>query len=544
MSKFETLYRVTDDRTQLNAEELNKRFRSLDDRLRELEAVKLDLMTLLAELRAEGVTRLTDSLQAELPGILADALSGYLTGLADEAVPWEKVNKSGAEPADIGAEVAGAVAQHLATPNAHGINGVAGLAAALANKLDYSARLQAIAEEAPTDGGLIVGTGDSYQVEELIAGDSISITRSDGQLRIDATGSASGESNSGANVGNGVGLYVGKVGTELQFKSLVSLSDALTLADNTAELSLGLDATRLSIPMSGVQNLDAALADKQAHADSLDSISLLPLTTNTLMRGADGAAEEVQLVGQNGISISHQAGEIRIGVSGVGEANTLGSVGAGTTLHAAKDGTTLRLKSLVSLSDAIGISSDNSTVRFDIDPDQLNFSADAIDWASVNKSGASPADIGAVAADTMTAHLNDSDAHGIEDITGLAAALSGCVRLNASTTQTLDAAIAIQQATLSGTSPTPDAANNNYFELTMTGNTTIQTPVNLPSGKLQIFTFVISTNSGAGYSLNWGSAYQWGDQGEPTWATNSANLIVVSFLHRSGNLYYLGHQGY
>jgi hypothetical protein len=541
---FEQQYRFTDD-TTLDPLELNTRFKSLDARLAALEAEKASLEALIVELRAEGVTRLTANLQSTLPDILADAESGYLNGLADGSVGWSKLDLATATPADIGAEVAGAVATHEATPGVHSISDVADLASTLAGKQNYSALLTAISGETPIDGGLIVGTGTTYQVEQLIAGDSIAITRNAGQIRIDATGSASGESNEGVSFGTGAQVYRGKVGTDLEFRSLLPAHSAITITENTNTVDVGFNPAAVVIGLSQVTNLQAELDAKQRLADNLTALAELTPTDGQMVFGTGTGFEMGSLLPGNNITITEEAGGLRIAAAAAGEANTASNLGTGRKVFKQKSGVNLEFRSLSSLAGFLTLTETTSQINVDFNTSSFlsGLGTNAIDWSKVNKTGAAPGDVGAETAGAVAAHAGGSGVHSIAGVSGLQTALDARVQLVKSSVQTMDTSIAIQHAALSGTSPTPNAGTDNYWDITLTGNTTIQNPSNLPSGKLQILTFVIDAGTG-GYSLSWGSAYNWSDQGQPTWDLTAGAVNIVAFLHRGGQLYCLGHQSF
>lgn len=540
-------YRFQDGDTLLNAEVFNSIWRDIDGRLNSLESAKQAFDTLIGDLRLSGISRLTSALQESLPDILADAQTGYLTGLADHSIPWQKILFEAATAADFGAEPEGSVVVHESTPGIHEIEDVAGLQTILSGKQDASALLDSIAEEVPLDGGVVIGNGTAFGVEVLEAGDSIAFVRSGGVLRINATGSAAGEVNTGANIGTGVGLFASKSGALIQLKSLKSSHSALALSATSNEVTLSLNESQLSVPISSVSNLQAELNGKQPiHALLTDYTALTP-TDNALLRGTGTGAEWVSLVAGSNITITQDAGDITIAASATGETNTAANVGAGTGFFKQKSGVQLQFKTLVSQSNALVVASTTDLVQLDLNIANIAaaFGANAIGWSQVSKSGASPDDIGAEVAGTAAAHAAADNAHAIAGVSGLQAALDARLQLAASSTQTLDTSIAIQHATLTGQNITPNVGQDNYFLIgPLTANTTINAPTSLPTGKMQVITYLIDMGSTAGRTLTWNSIYKWGDAGTPTWK-NTANAInLVTFLHYSGSLYYMGHRSY
>jgi len=72
-------------------------------------------------------------------------------------------------------------------------------------------------------------TGVDLEFKSLTQGANITITDNGNELEISTSGSV-GESNTASNIGAGVGIFNNKVGIDLEFRSLVSLSPQLTIA--------------------------------------------------------------------------------------------------------------------------------------------------------------------------------------------------------------------------------------------------------------------------------------------------------------------------
>jgi hypothetical protein len=541
-SLFERSYRFTND-TTLDPLELNARFRSLDERIAQLEADKASLEATIAELRGEGVTRLTLALQNELPDILEDANTGYLTGLADGSVSWAKLDLSGASPGAIGAEVAGAVATHEATPGVHSISDVADLASTLAAKQNYSALLTAIAEETPSDLGLVMGTGTTYQVEVLQAGDSIAFVRENGTLRINATGSASGESNNGLNLGTGSGLYVNKVGTDLRFRSLVSGDASLSITEGADTVSIGFDSSALNLEISQVTNLQTTLDSKQGAHANLTSVAGLTPSDDYLVLGTGTDFEMAQLIGGNNVTVTHGIGAITIDAeTGTLTFQNMGTGAGGIGLYSRINNDVVELRSVRSLNTALTVAQQSTTVDFDINPDTLaeNISAGGITWEQVDKTGAGPGDVGAESAGAVVTHESGTAVHSIGAVSNLQTSLDARLTRVAASAQEVSTSIFVSEQTLSGGSPTPNAGTANYFYLRLTQNTTIQNPSNIPAGT-QVLTFVLQQDATGNRTLAWGSNYFWGDDNTPPAMPTGANqILIVSFLQMWGYCYFLG----
>jgi len=546
---FDSLYRVRPD-TRLGVEEFNARFRSLDARLGQIESVVLGLDDVKAELRADGVNRLTDALQDTLPGIIEDAQSGYLTGLANDSVSWVKVDKSGAIAGDVGAASQTAFNNHVNGPNAHALSQISGLQTALNSKQNYSALLQAIATDTPINNSVIAGTGSSFQTEELIAGVGISFDRdvANGTWTINALnadGSVQGEANTVSNIGNGVAVFAEKAGVDLRFKTLVAGS-GLTLSASSDELTFGLDPGQITIPIASVTNLSEELGGKQSASALLSAIAGSSTAQNGLLRWRDGQPQWAQLQAGSNISISQQGGAVEISAAAAGENNTGENIGSGTGLFSGKSGTTLQFRSLVSLTPAIAVSSTSNSVRFGLSLSEVasGFANNAIAWTKVNKSGAAPGDVGAEPAGAVSTHANGSGVHSIAAVSGLQSALNDRLLRSSGATQEMNASIAIQPTTANIGSYTPNAAGQNYWVLTQTSNSTINNPSNLTSNRVQFLDFTVIQDGTGGRSLSWGSNFVWGDGPAPIHKTDPNAVNIYTFKSWGGSLYFLGHRAY
>ncbi|MFH7241813.1 MAG: hypothetical protein ACHWZW_03080 [Spirulina sp.] len=545
-SIFEQTYRFTPE-TRLDPTELNNRFWSVDARLRALERQNASLDQLIETLRGDGVSRLTTALQTLLPSILADAQSGYLSGLGDASILWSAIDTTGATPASIGAEVAGTMALHLATPGVHSISDVADLGSALAGKQPYSALLTAIAAAAPTELGVPVGTGTTYQVLALEAGDSIAISQVGDRLRIDATGSASGESNSGANLGAGLPIYAGKVGTTLNFKTLIAADNSIDLVQAGDSLSLRVNAAALEIGIDQVINLTEGLSEKQPLSSNLSTLAELVPVAGQVVTGAGGSFQLATLTAGDNITITPNGSTITIAAINTGEANTasnLGSTGAG--IFAGKSDVDLRFRRLSSLADFVVLSEASNTVNLDFDTSAFlsGLPSAAISWGKVSKAGAMAADVGAEPTGAVATHAGGAGVHGISGVQGLQTALDARVELVKGSTQSMQTSLAITPATANVGSYTPNLAGQNYFVLTQTSNTTINNPTNLPSGKVMFLDLILIQDSTGGRTTTWGNAYTWGDGGAPTLKTTPNAVNLLTFKHWNGKLYFLGHRSY
>lgn len=85
-------------------------------------------------------------------------------------------------------------------------------------------------------------SGLNLQFKSLVAGTGVSIGSSSTELVINATGI--GEFNDGVNIGSGTGLiYDSKLGTDIQLRSLISLSPSLTITTNGSNIEFDFTPT-------------------------------------------------------------------------------------------------------------------------------------------------------------------------------------------------------------------------------------------------------------------------------------------------------------
>lgn len=73
--------------------------------------------------------------------------------------------------------------------------------------------------------------GSDLEFKSLLAGGGVTITDLGDELQISSSGGGSGEANTASNIGGGIGVFANKVGVDLQFKSLNSLEPTLTIVD-------------------------------------------------------------------------------------------------------------------------------------------------------------------------------------------------------------------------------------------------------------------------------------------------------------------------
>lgn len=83
-------------------------------------------------------------------------------------------------------------------------------------------------------------TGFDLEFKSLLAGTGVTIADLGDELLITSTGGGSGEANTASNLGTGIGIFDAKVGFDLQFKSLTSLTTDLSIVDSGTTVDLNL----------------------------------------------------------------------------------------------------------------------------------------------------------------------------------------------------------------------------------------------------------------------------------------------------------------
>ncbi|PSP94252.1 hypothetical protein BRC91_06685 [Halobacteriales archaeon QS_4_62_28] len=228
--------------------------------------------------------------------------------------------------------------------------------------IDASAAGEAnTASNVGTGSGLFKAkSGTDLEFRSLAAGSNLSISAGTDTLTLDATDT--GEVNDGANLGSGSGVYGGKSGSTLDFRSLVggsnlsisAGSDALTLDAMDTHTDVSEDGSTV---VSDVADLDFAtnlsVTDDGDGTVTVDSVDTGEVNNGTnlgggtnVYSGKSGTSLEFRSFKSGGsVSISSSSGEITI--TGNGEANTASNTGTGKGLFKTKSGTDLVFKSLI-----------------------------------------------------------------------------------------------------------------------------------------------------------------------------------------------------
>lgn len=189
--------------------------------------------------------------------------------------------------------------------------------------------------------------GSDLQFKSLVAGTNIDLTSNLTNIVISNTAPL-GEINTASNVGTGSGLFKSKVGADLQFKSLTAGSN-ISLVNNANDISI-------NAPSPGEVNTASNVGTgvglyKSKTVNNFDFKSLL--------------------VGA-GLSITNSSNEITLVNTSPGEVNTASNIGLGEGLYVSKTGVNLDFKSLIagsgvnitSTSTDITITNNTSTVSF------------------------------------------------------------------------------------------------------------------------------------------------------------------------------------
>ena len=263
------------------------------------------------------------------------------------------------------------------------------------------------------DGSIPTG-GTAGQVLEKIDGTNYNV-----QWATPSGGS--GEVNTGSNLGAGIGVFSGKVGVDLQFHSLVSQNNLLTVALDAGNEEVDLTVNQGNIDHDSLSNFvgdehvahsgvsitagsgltgggnisatrtidvgagagitvnadDVALADAKAW-----SIKLRNAGTSGALTDADETdlTEELAPASGDWLLGWDAAGQIRrfdvgnLPTGGGGEANTGSSLGAGIAVFSGKSGIDLQFHSLVSQNGLLTIALDgpNEEVDFTVNEGSIN----------------------------------------------------------------------------------------------------------------------------------------------------------------------------
>jgi hypothetical protein len=100
-----------------------------------------------------------------------------------------------------------------------------------------------------------------------------------GMIDISSSGGPGGEINTASNQGlDGIGLYLNKMGVDLQFKNINAASNKITVTNNASRKTVDIDIDTENLPSSVLPNDSSVSGD--TIKDALDTLSLLKATFN------------------------------------------------------------------------------------------------------------------------------------------------------------------------------------------------------------------------------------------------------------------------
>ena len=213
----------------------------------------------------------------------------------------------------------------------------------------------------------------------------------DQQGRITAASSGTaGEANTGTNVGiDGVGVFAGKLGVDLQFRHVAPASNKVSVTLNGEDIDVDVLESNLQIPASNVTGL-GALATKNVVAEA-DIANLAVSTAKLADLSVSSAKIAAKVVGPDQLADTavtpgvytvatvtvDQQGRITAASSGMaGEANTGGNIGVdGVGVFAGKLGTDLQFRHIAPASNRISVTLNGEDIDVDVVEGDLQIAA-------------------------------------------------------------------------------------------------------------------------------------------------------------------------
>lgn len=224
------------------------------------------------------------------------------------------------------------------------------------------------------EGVFVQKVGSDLQFKTVKAGTNISVTTTvNNEIEINATGTATGEANTASNLGDGEGVFAQKSGVDLQFKSLVA-------GNNVTLSSTGTEVTISSTTSGG----DMLKSVYDPDDDGLIAFAQTEGVQETLISGTNiKTINSTSILGAGDIEITE------------GEVNTASNVGTGTGVFAQKFGVDLQFKSLkagtnVTLSSDTESVTINSTASGGSGYQPITLAAGTFQQSGVNMSYSSP----------------------------------------------------------------------------------------------------------------------------------------------------------
>ncbi|NIM50438.1 MAG: hypothetical protein GTO22_14510 [Gemmatimonadales bacterium] len=137
------------------------------------------------------------------------------------------------------------------------------------------------------EDGVLVPGGEEITVLNFTGAPGVTITAPN-QANVPAGGGGGGEANTGSNLGVGVGVFDGKVGVDLQFRSLVAASTKISIALDALNDEIDFDVAEGNIVH---QNLSGAGTNTHAQIDSHISSTANPHSTSIANIGSGTLAQ-------------------------------------------------------------------------------------------------------------------------------------------------------------------------------------------------------------------------------------------------------------
>lgn len=108
--------------------------------------------------------------------------------------------------------------------------------------------------------------------------------------------------------------------------------------------------------------------------------------------------------------------------------------------------------------------------------------------------------------------------------------------LGANQTATFEAAVIEKYAALSGTTPTIDTTDGNFYAITTSGNTTFTFGSVAASG--YSVGFALKVTQGGAYTLTWPASVDWAGGAAPAAPASGATDVYVFITHDGGATWY------
>ena len=211
-----------------------------------------------------------------------------------------------------------------------------------------------------------------------------------------APGSGGGEANTVVNLGSGQGLFKQKVGSDLQFYTIVAASSKLSILVDGINDEVDFDVVEGNI---NHDSLSGFVANEHVDCSTVNLVAGIGLSgggTICTDRTFDLSATINDLTDVDTVSTTPNLSDILmwdgsnwvpmpVPATGGGEANTVVNLGAGQPLFKQKVGTDLQFYTIVPVSSKLSISVDGINNEIDIDVEEANINHDALSGYVANE---------------------------------------------------------------------------------------------------------------------------------------------------------------